>query len=201
MLYLEPQNMIGKGLHRECYAYPGDDDLCVKIIVNGDMEEHKREQRFFRLLEKRNIPWQMLPRYHGMIETNLGRGDIFDLIRDYDGKISKTLAYYLDSNEVLALHYPGLCRAFYSLKEYLCEYKIITMNLKPKNILYKKTREDDGYLVIVDSIGNSDFIPISNYIGFFAVKKILRKWQRFEQSILKTYQHNETLQKMLSGLD
>ncbi len=70
------------------------------------------------------------------------------------------------------------------------------MNLQAKNILYKKTSDKDGHLVIIDNIGNSDFIPVCNYIGYLAAKKILRKWHRFENNILHIYAHNKALQRM-----
>ena len=199
VIYINSSSLIGKGAHRKCYVHPENKDLCVKIIFKGDLKESKREQSCYRLLEKRNISWEMLSRYYGVIESNLGRGAVFDLIRDYDGEISKTLEYYLSSSEILELYCPCFLQAFYSLKKYLYKYKIITMNLQAKNILYKKTSDKDGHLVIIDNIGNSDFIPVCNYIGYLATKKILRKWQRFENNILHIYAHNKALQRMLTS--
>jgi hypothetical protein len=66
------------------------------------------------------------------------------------------------------------------LKQYLLKWKIVTMSLKPQNIVYKRTHESKGFLVVIDSIGNSDFIPICNYVDWMAIQKIHRKWQRFE---------------------
>ena len=200
VIYINLSSLIGKGSHRKCYVHPENKDLCVKIIVNnGGIEESKREQSYYRLLEKRNISWEMLPRYYGVIESNLGHGAVFDLIRDYDGEISKTLEYYLSSSEMLELQCPCFLQAFYSLKKYLYKYKIITMDLKPENILYKKTSDKDGHLIIIDNIGNSDFIPVCNYVGYLATKKILRKWHRFEHHILHIYAYNKALQKMLTS--
>jgi serine/threonine protein kinase len=167
--------------------------------LNEDLKESKREQSYYRLLEKRNISWEMLPRYYGVIESNLGHGAVFDLIRDYDGEISKTLEYYLSSSEILELQCPCFLQAFYSLKKYLYKYKIIPMDLKPENILYKKTSDKDGDLVIIDNIGNSDFIPVCNYVGYLATKKILRKWHRFEHNLLHIYAYNKALQRMLTS--
>jgi hypothetical protein len=46
-------------------------------------------------------------------------------------------------------------------------------------------------------IGNSDFIPICNYVDFMAVRKIRRKWKRFEHSLVKDYSQNRVLQQVL----
>lgn len=199
MIYINLSSLIGTGSHRKCYVHPENKDLCVKIIFNEDLKESKREQSYYRLLEKRNISWEMLPRYYGVIESNLGHGAVFDLIRDYDGEISKTLEYYLNSSEILELQCPCFLQAFYSLKKYLYKYKIIPMDLKAENILYKKTSDKEGLLVIIDNIGNSDFIPVCNYVGYLATKKILRKWHRFEHNILHIYAYNKALQRMLTS--
>ena len=186
MLNLDKSSLVGKGLRRKCYRHPKDSNLCIKIVVFGNGDESKREKKYYRHLKKRGISWDMIPKFHGDIETNLGTGSVFDLILDSDGAVSKTLQYYLSSNDKLKAHYKGLSNALYSLKNYLLTQRIITMTLKPKNISCKKMRSGNFRLFVVDNIGNSDFIPVCNYSRFFARKKILRKWNHFERSILKT---------------
>ena len=58
------------------------------------------------------------------------------------------------------------------------------MMLKPQNIVFRKLSDVDGDLVLIDSVGNSDLLPICDYSGFFARQKILRKWRRFETSLI-----------------
>ena len=91
MLKLEPSALFGRGLRRECYFHPEDETKCIKIVVDGDHKETVREQSYYRLLEKRNISWRMLARFYGNVETNRGEGAVFELIRDYNGEVSKTL--------------------------------------------------------------------------------------------------------------
>ena len=179
MLYLDIDHLIGKGRHRECYAHPENKNLCIKIVVAGEYEESLREQFYYKFLEKRNISWEMLSRWHGNIETNLGMGAVFDLIRDYNGDVSKTLEYYLSTTEDSDFSYHNLSQSLLSLKQYLIQQRIIPMTLKQKNIVFKKNNNGGGKFVIVDNIGNSDFIPICNHVGIFGRKKIERKWQRF----------------------
>lgn len=199
MIVLEKSSLVGKGLHRECYLHPDNDLLCVKVIVNGNMDEHNREQSYYRHMTRKNIPWEMIPRFHGTVNTNMGEGAVFDLIRDHDGDVSKTLEYYFNSSDILENQLPGFTQAFYNFKNYLLEYNIITMNLKPKNILYKKESDNEGRLYLVDSIGNSDFIPIANHVNFLAKKKIQRKWERFEYSLLQKYNSNKVLFNILKS--
>lgn len=199
MIVLEPQYLIGKGLHRECYVHPANRDLCIKIIVNGDLVEHKREQKYFKLLAKRNTPWTMLPRYHGMTESNLGKGAVFDLVRDYNGDVSKTLTYFCQSSATFEEYYSSILQALNAFRKFLIQYKIITMNLKPKNILFEKLSDDNSRLVLIDSVGNSDLIPICNFFDSLALKKINRKWKHFETLLLENYPDNKPLQQMLTN--
>jgi len=199
MILLNASDFVGKGLHRECYIHPDNEQHCIKVVVAGDLSESKREQSYYKLLQKRNISWDILPRFHGVIETNKGAGAVFDLIRNFDGEISKTLEYYLSSEQLDSAENPGISQAISLFKQELHRQSIITMTLSPKNIMYKKTGPNEGRLILIDNIGNSDFIPICSYIDSLAKKKIARKLLRFEQTVLKMCAHNKVLQQSLLG--
>jgi len=201
MLTLESSQLIGRGLRRECYFHPEDECKCIKVVVAGDHKETAREQSYYRLLEDRKIDWNMLARFYGNIETNRGSGAVFELIRDYTGDVSKTLEHYLFDNKEPDLNYSALSRALPLLKEYLLQWKIVTMSIRPQNIVYRKINANERDLVVIDNIGNSDFIPICNYVDHMAIRKINRKWQRFEKTMAQEYQHNRALLKMLEKLN
>ena len=197
MIRLDASGFIGKGLHRECYIHPDNINQCVKVVVHGDLSESKREQKYYKFLQKKNIRWDIVPQFHGLIDTDKGSGAIFDLIRDYNGEVSKTLEYYLSSTQLDKDEIPGICQAISTFKHELHRQAIITMTLSPKNIMYKKTDQNQGRLVLIDNIGNSDFIPICTYITYLGKKKITRKIIRFEKTLLKMCAHNSTLQQHL----
>jgi hypothetical protein len=197
MLELDPSALIGKGLHRECFVHPDNRDWCIKIIVAGNSNENHREAKYYGLLSRRGISWAMLTRFHGLVATNLGEGAVFDLVRDYDGGVSKTLTHYLSSEDLTTLNSKSLASALAGLKAYLLENRVVTMTLKTKNILFQKTTENDGKLVIVDNVGNSDFLPIANYNALLARLKIDRKWRRFEQAIRAQHASNKALPSLL----
>lgn len=140
MVNIEKSGLVGTGHHRECYRHPENKDLCIKIVVSGNDKEHRRERKYYRRLEKRGGSWDMIPRYYGDIETNMGSGSVFDLVLDYDGATSKTLKHYLLSNKRTEANYSRLSNALDLLKDNLLQQQIITMTLKPKNILCKKWR-------------------------------------------------------------
>jgi hypothetical protein len=157
MLQLESARLVGKGLHRECYEYPGDPTRCIKVVVAGNSDENRREARYYALLAARGISWEMLSRFYGLEDT-------------------------------LALP---------ALRAYLLRDRVVTMTLKSKNILLQMTTGKSGRLVIVDNVGNSDFIPLSNYIGLLARAKIRRKWRRFEADLLTQNPDNMVLRRIL----
>jgi hypothetical protein len=193
LIELDPHALVGKGLHRECFVHPEDPERCIKIVVSGSGNENRREQGYYAELTNKGVSWEMLPKFYGLVETNLGEGAVFDLIRDYDGRISLTLRHYLASKPLTSLHEAALRGALKALKSYLLRHLIITMTLKPKNILFQLDSPETGKLVIVDNIGNSDFIPVVKYSSRLAKWKISRKWRRFEHSLRTDYAGNKAL--------
>lgn len=201
MIELKPSAMIGKGLHRECYVHPENNNLCIKVVVTRGEEETRREQAYYKFLQKRNISWQMLPKFYGIVDTNLGDGAVFDLIRDADeGSVSKTLEYYLESPELTEANFQGIAQSLKSLKAYLLDQNVMTMTIKPKNIVYQQQDEQHGVCIIIDNIGNSDLVSISSYSRFFGRRKINRKWIKFIAAMQKHYPDNKALQTMLTAM-
>ncbi|MCW8195396.1 hypothetical protein F6455_11410 [Proteobacteria bacterium 005FR1] len=196
-LVLTDDHFIGRGLHRECYIHPNNPDLCIKVVYNGGSEESRRERSYYAHLQRRRINWSQLPRFHGELKTSRGRGAVFDLIRDFDAQVSRTLESYLVDPKLTQQYESSLADGLMSLRTYLIEQRIITMTIKPKNILFRRSAQDKGALYIVDNIGSADFIPISNYVDALAVRKIMRKWQRFERDLLRRYPENTALRAIL----
>ena len=185
---------MGKGEGRECYIHPHDDKLCIKIF--NDKETHN-EQIYYKHLKNRGVSQAMLAKSYGSVKTNFGLGGVFDLIRDYNGSISKSLSYYISSEQKITSHFASLLKALLELKRYLLKERIIVRDLKADNVVYKKNTYSTGQLMLIDGIGNADFIPIANYLHFLAKKKILRKWQKFSTRLLANYPDNKILQQTL----
>ena len=179
MLQIDTSLFIGKGTHREVYIHPGNPDLCIKIVIDDHFKEARREQNYLRLLQKQGIDWQVFPRYHGNVDTSLGEGSIFDLVKDYDGSISRDLDYYLDLYAKTGERSFDLNSALDEFRRKLLEDVIIIMNLKARNLLYQKVTPEAGRLVLIEDIGSSDLLPIATYIPYLGRKKINRKVNRF----------------------
>lgn len=184
IIYLTPENYIGRGLHRKCYRHPEDQNKCIKINYNAGAEtETNREVKYYNHLLKRHIRWNCLSKYYGPIDTDLGIGHVYDLIRDDNNQISISLENYL-KQALTDKEITDLALALNHLYDALQKDRIITMTIKSKNILYQK-RHIGNRLVIIDNIGNARLIKIDNYCRYFAKRSIDRKWQRFIASIKK----------------
>lgn len=65
------------------------------------------------------------------------------------------------------------------LRKYLIEEGIIVRDLQAGNFAYKRLNGQNGKLMIIDGVGNNEFIPFCNFSPYLARKKIIRKWNRF----------------------
>ncbi|OCG27602.1 hypothetical protein A9G11_12730 [Gilliamella sp. wkB108] len=201
-IQLTDKDYISKGLHRKCYHHPQDANKCIKVNYNeGAQEETNREIAYYNHLIKRNIAWDVLAKYYGPVSTNYGEGQVFELIRDYDGKTSTSLEKYLADQQLTEQYYAALVVSLKALKSSLLKDRIITMTIKSKNILFQHLTPEKNRLIIIDNIGNSTFIPIANYISFFATAKIERTWQRFLKSLIRENQHNSLIKDLVNEVN
>ena len=182
MIYLHENDVIGVGLHRKCFKHPGRKDLCIKIIYNNAEEAYKevaREVGYYRFLEKRLVDWRCLPKFYGEVETNLGVGYLYERIVDFDGEPSSTMEkkYPLESVELFCDEIVSLVE---DLKKYLWTNRIVTMTLKPYNILVRRLESGEVAPVICDNIGTASFIPLEKFFPWFCHKKQERLFKRFD---------------------
>ena len=77
---------------------------------------------------------------------------------------------------------------------------IVTLALRPKNVVCRREADGAFHLFIVDSLGNTDFIPLCSYSTWFARRKAGRKWDRFEHSLLIRYPNNPFLAGILGRI-
>ena len=196
---LSEKDYISRGLHRKCYHHPEDANKCIKVNYNdGAEEETNREIAYYKHLIKRNVSFDALAKYYGPVSTNYGNGHIFELIRDYNGETAIPLEKYFANNSLTEKYFDQLVTGLKELKSALLKDRIITMTIKSKNILFQHLSETKSRLIIIDNIGNSTFIPIANYIPYFAKSKIERTWQRFLNSIVKENSNNPLLIRLIS---
>ena len=66
---------IGQGQERICYRHPHDDSRLIKIQRGESDKQTRRDLRLYRDLSRRGMQdYSHIPRFHGFVDTNLGRG-------------------------------------------------------------------------------------------------------------------------------
>lgn len=169
--------IIGKGTERICLQDPEDSSQCVKLSEKSSAKQTYREIVFFEKLKNKNTQFTHIPEYLGKILTETKVGFKQQVILDEDNRISLNLAEYINQQgEDLDIN--KLLFAILTLKNYLVHNRIIPSDLVSTNLLVKQTKEGIT-LYLIDGFGNTEFIPVSDFIPYLMTKKIKRKFKRF----------------------
>lgn len=178
VIKLSDNLIIGKGRDRICYEHPHIKNLCIKISITTD-KQSKREVRYFSFLKNTAADLSRISLFLGKIKTNHGTGYLFELIRDYDGKVSKTLRQCLESHEFTVKEIqPQLAK----LKSYLVVNKICVRDISPSNISCQKT-EDGFSLFIIDGISNASINPLTIRLHSLVNKAIEKAWKSLDRKL------------------
>ncbi len=175
---------IARGSERTCYIYPGQPHKCIKV-ENPDCcksKQQAREEACFSRLIQRKVPWEHTPVYYGVVNTNLGRGLVFSLIRDFDGQISRNLQETIEQRGISDIG-PDMAR----LKTFFYKWSIITCDMNLTNFLVQWIRPGKKKVVMIDGLGNREFIPVSEVCAFMSAVKMRRRWRRFDRKLARLY--------------
>ena len=135
---------ISCGCRRNVFIHPVDNNKIIKINKENNFWNNNMENFRSYLF----IPYlKHTPKNYGLINTNLGIGIQYELIRDYDSNISKTVLYYLEINKYTEEIKKQLkiCFDFYSKN-----YDIIIEHNNERNFVVQRISENKIRLVIVD---------------------------------------------------
>ena len=186
MIKLSDSYLVGTGTNRACYMHPEDKTKCIKVTISGDYRESNKEKKYYNILKKRKVSFSFISKYYGIVETNLGEGLVFELIKDYNNEVSKPISVYFNKN-IISKEQFIITKKLKKLKKYLINEKIIVKDLSFVNILYQEINNKETRLVIIDGVMNNEFLPFSTYINYFTIKKINRRWKQFLKKIDKKY--------------
>ena len=183
---LSAQLFVAEGTDRKCFQHPTEARYCIKILhPERRPGRFWREIKYFKSLQRRAVNFEHLSRFHGLIDTSLGKGAIFEMVLDDDEQVSKSLDYFLAQNDK---HFNAWAvNAIETLKQDLFDQWIVFHDLNPTNILVKRLSFDEFRLVVIDGIGHNHFIPLASYSRRLARKKLTRVWNRRYQNWYAAY--------------
>lgn len=176
MLRLSESELIGRGMCRSCYRHPKREDLCVKVYRKKfRAKTHRKEVLEIGRLRKRTHQL-VIPAYHGSVETNLGRGDVYDRILDQDGR-SITFRDYLQE---VCLEEAFITRDL--LFNDLYQSAAVFADLNCGNILVLRGGNKMRF-AIVDGLGEGTLIKVESLIPYLARRKLMKIWPEVEEEV------------------
>lgn len=188
IIQLDDSLLYGQGSHKKCFLHPHNKNLCIKIAYNeGGQKDLIREINYIDVLKRRHKDYSILPKYFGKVNTNLGTGYVFEIIRDYNNGRTQTLEDFITDLNLFSQNYSLIVRLLKELKEKLYKNEIITIVLFPENILFQKTDENTYRVRIVNDMGSAVLIPLEYHFKYFAHTKILRRWKMFLDVLRNKY--------------
>ncbi len=177
--------VIGKGNYRIAYIHKGT--IVKKIfrksirIKNINLYEF---QMYQALIPKIPIQYQnYFSSIYGVFDFKGETFSVSELIRDYDGEVSKSLNNYKGgiSNDYFWMELD-------KLKMFLIDNKIEFVDVAANNIIVKKINENLYFPIFIDykRVGNNIFFPLqlSLYFKKGRVNKMIRRFNR----LIRKYQ-------------
>lgn len=180
MIELTDDLLFAQGSSRKCFQHPDDLHKCIKIgLKEWECPATAHEVNYYRMLQKRkpNLDYLGLPKFYGYKDTNLGKGGVFELIRDEDTQeVSRTLYDYRESGDI-AKNSQFWEKVLAEFRTWLKKHSIVA-NFHHDNICAKRLADGSIRLIAIDGIGHGEFIPVSDYLPFMARRKLERYFKR-----------------------
>ena len=166
---------IGQGRRRRCYVHPEDPRKAVLLAHNGGLASLKRSYGFYRQLKRQGVDTgPHIPVCYGACKTNLGPGLVVDLVRNYDGEISRSLSWYLD-NGLNAGTFDACFDEFFEA----CAAQLVVFDetLDPERLLVKKLSTSSAHLVAVSGLGDLFWRRRVNWFPALQRHRLRRRWR------------------------
>jgi len=181
LIILNNELILAKGGDRICYIHPNDDTKLIKLPYSAQGDHNQQNKLDFiynNYLKKNKKDLSKIAQCYNFVDTNIGRGLLFDRVMDYDHKPSKSFRYLIAHK---LINIEEQTRLLEDLKFYLESNKILFHDNSMTNIFYKKLSKNKATLVIVDGLGGKrlgfKFWLYMN-IPFYRNYKIKKQWKK-----------------------
>ncbi|WP_201523731.1 YrbL family protein [Aliarcobacter butzleri] len=148
---------IKKGTGRVVYLHPYDNSKIIKISIEKKLyrDQNIIENIYYSYLFKCNIPMNNIAKCYGYVNTNLGKGLVFDKVCDYTGEISKTYSQAITNHDISK---NILLKLFNNLEEYIFLNDILFIDTALGNIMCCEYEKEKYKLIIIDGLGGSNIL-------------------------------------------
>lgn len=148
---IKRHHIVARGHHRTCYRHPDEPGRCIKIEHKVDTSALNRlEWSYYEFLHRRRVPLTHIAACHGWIETNRGRGLVFDRVT-VDGHPDSPIETLEQAILNRTLSRADIASSVAELAVYLRRHGLIWSDENPGNLCV--VRHPSLRLVIVDGLG------------------------------------------------
>ncbi len=186
-VFLTEDLYICGGTHKKVFIHPQADDLCIKIPHTTNDIDLKRELTYRKILSLKQDDKEMLPKYYGTIQTNLGKGFVFERIKDYDNSTSQDFEAFIKTIPPTQDGLLFLKKVLQSFKKLYFQQNIVTSDIDPGNMVLQKTSPTSFTIKIVDNIGSPVLIPLEYISNYFLRRKTQRYYARFLRNLSRKF--------------
>jgi hypothetical protein len=147
---------VGAGHDREVWRHPLNRALGVKVAKPDQLRaQNDIDLHYNAHLERLGISGPHLPRVHGWVQTNRGRGLVVDLVQQPDGTPCPTLPHAVRSGLVNEMEAAGLV---HEAHEWLARNGVMLADPGIYNIVVRHSAAAGRpHLVFVDGLGTRHF--------------------------------------------
>jgi len=182
MIELKDELLLGDGGERLVFIHPNDSSKVIKVL-QPELKRHnfqnELEFKYYNFLQRKNIDFSHITKYYGYVDTNFGKGLVFERVVDFDNTNSETLRYYLKKQLLSVEQEKSLLQ---ELKKYLEDNEILFIDCSTQNVFCKKIAQDKYTLIIYDGLGaRRDSIKLALYMRsrLYTRYKIKKQWKIF----------------------
>lgn len=141
MIILEETDFVGQGAHKKCYIHPEDSTLCVKVLFQEPDTDLDRELAYRKSRQRRALGSNLLPKYLGAVDTNLGTGYVYERVCDFDGSNSCTLDEFIKNECLNKIGGYNTRKIIVKIQKEWFKERIITSNVELANFLVQKNQQ------------------------------------------------------------
>jgi hypothetical protein len=180
-ILLTDKDLLAKGGERACYIYPSDNTKVIKTIFAQGLHNNQNELEYtyMQYLERKGVDLSHITKCFGFVDTNIGKGLVYDRVIDFDNTPSKSFRYYV-ANKLLSQDTQE--QLVEELRIYLNKNLILFVDTSLTNLFCQQYEKDKFRLIIIDGLGaKRTGVKFWLYRNskIYTKYKIQRQWEKF----------------------
>ncbi|MDJ0930318.1 YrbL family protein [Breoghania sp.] len=203
MIVLSGSQSLSSGDFRHFFLHPEDPTKCIKLPKRSQRTSHRgrieslfcrppadsnrREFDHYHRLTAMHVPLaRYFPKMHGPVETDLGTGLCFDLVRGSQGDAPVSLSAIMKGEGPDGLEADFILSEVTEFARFCQRYAILASCNEPGNIAF--VHDGEGFRLVTYDLKvrlNKGFIPVSTLFASIRRRKVQRRFDRLFEPLVK----------------